>query len=88
VHSFWFTTKSNSVPAEFGFAGTAVCAVITVLWWSYTSLRPIYLACVAAVAIGLIGANYHFLSDILSAIFVGVSAGYITTKISTSNMES
>src|SRR5438552_3523790 len=66
----------------------AVCAVITVLWWSYTSLRPIYLACVAAVAIGLVGANYHFLSDILSAIFVGVSAGYITTKISTSNMES
>lgn len=66
----------------------AVCAVITVLWWSYTSWRPIYLACVAAVAIGLVGANYHFLSDILSAIFVGVSAGYITTKISTSNMES
>jgi membrane-associated phospholipid phosphatase len=66
----------------------AVCAMITVLWWSYTSLRPIYLACAAAVAIGLVGANYHFLSDILSAIFVGVSAGYITTKISTSNMES
>jgi F0F1-type ATP synthase assembly protein I len=62
--------------------------VITVLWWSYASLRPIYLACVAAITIGLVGANYHFLSDILSAIFVGVSAGYITTKISTSNMES
>jgi membrane-associated phospholipid phosphatase len=66
----------------------AVCAVITVLWWSYASLRPIYLDCVAAITIGLVGANYHFLSDILSAIFVGVSAGYITTKISTSNMES
>jgi membrane-associated phospholipid phosphatase len=59
----------------------AVCAAITVLWWSYTSLRPIYVACVAAVAIGLIGANYHFLSDILGGIFVGVSVGYITTKI-------
>lgn len=66
----------------------AVCAVITVLWWSYASLRPIYLACVAAITIGLVGANYHFLSDILSAIFVGVFAGYITTKISTSNTES
>jgi membrane-associated phospholipid phosphatase len=44
-------------------------------------LRPIYVACVAAVAIGLIGANYHFLSDILGGIFVGVSVGYITTKI-------
>jgi membrane-associated phospholipid phosphatase len=60
----------------------AVCAVMTVLWWSYTNLRPIYVACVAAVAAGLIGANYHFLSDILSGIFVGVSTGYITTKIS------
>src|SRR6516162_2326478 len=60
----------------------AVCAVMTVLWLSYASLRPMYLACAAAVAIGLIGANYHFLSDILSAIFVGISVGYITTKIS------
>jgi membrane-associated phospholipid phosphatase len=60
----------------------AVCAAITVLWWSYTSLRPIYVACVAAIAIGLIGANYHFLSDILGGAFVGISVGYITTKIS------
>ena len=59
----------------------AVCAVITVLWWAYPNLRPIYAACVAAVAIGLIGANYHFLSDIFGGIFVGVSVGYITIKI-------
>ena len=59
----------------------AVCAVMAVLWWSYARLRPIYVACVAAVAVGLIGANYHFLSDILGGIFVGLSAGYVTTKI-------
>jgi membrane-associated phospholipid phosphatase len=59
----------------------AVTAVMAVLWWSYVSLRPIYIVCIAAVTIGLIGANYHFLSDILSGIFVGVFAGYITTKI-------
>jgi len=59
----------------------AVCAVITVLWWAYPNLRPIYAACVAAVAIGLIGANYHFLSDIFGGVFVGVSVGYITIKI-------
>jgi membrane-associated phospholipid phosphatase len=61
----------------------AVCAVMAVLWWSYARLRPICVACVAVVAIRLIGANYHFLSDVLSAIFVGASAGYITTKMST-----
>jgi membrane-associated phospholipid phosphatase len=64
----------------------ALCAVMSVLWWSYPRLRPIYIAFFATVAIGLIGANYHFLSDILGAIFVGVSAGYITTKISSPKM--
>jgi membrane-associated phospholipid phosphatase len=59
----------------------AVCAAITVLWWSYRRLRPICLVFVAAVAIGLIGANYHFLSDILGGIFVGTSVGYITKEI-------
>ena len=58
-----------------------LCAVITVLWWTYPNLRPIYAVCVAAVAIGLIGANYHFLSDIFGGVFVGVSVGYITIKI-------
>ena len=62
----------------------AVCAVITVLWWSYPGLRPIYVACVAVVAFGLIGANYHFVSDILGGIFVCSSVGYITTRMSAS----
>ena len=44
-------------------------------------MRPVYATCVAAVAVGLIGANYHFLSDIFGGIFVGVSVGYITIKI-------
>jgi hypothetical protein len=35
----------------------------------------------------LIGANYHFLSDILSVIFVGVSVGYVTTKMSPSTRD-
>jgi len=58
-----------------------VCSVMAVLWWSYPNWRPIYIACVAAVAIGLIGANYHFLSDVLGGMFVGGFAGYITTKM-------
>src|SRR5262249_37831363 len=60
----------------------AICSVMTVLWWSYPSWRAIYVACAATVAVGLIGANYHFLSDILSGGFVGTSVGYITTRIS------
>ena len=63
----------------------AICSVMAVLWWSCPNWRPIYVACVAAVVFGLIGANYHFLSDILSGMFVGTSVGYITTKISSPN---
>jgi membrane-associated phospholipid phosphatase len=65
----------------------AICSVMAVLWWSYPSWRPIYVACVAVVAVGLIGANYHFVSDILSGMFVGVSVGYIATKMSPSTRD-
>jgi membrane-associated phospholipid phosphatase len=34
-----------------------------------------------AVAIGLIGANYHFLSDIIAGAFVGVSTGWMATAL-------
>jgi membrane-associated phospholipid phosphatase len=36
---------------------------------------------VAAVAIGLIGANYHFLSDVTAGGFVGVSSGWMLTLL-------
>jgi len=60
---------------------------MTVLWWSYPSWRLAYVACVAAVAIGLIGANYHFLSDVISGMFIGGLVGYITMKMSLSKMD-
>jgi membrane-associated phospholipid phosphatase len=99
--AFIFDSKVHFLPCAFGFnpfhggpgfasfpSGhvAAICAVMTVLWWSYPSLRPIYVACVAAVAIGLIGANYHFLSDVLGGIFVGITAGYLTRKMAHSKM--
>src|SRR5262249_42458261 len=83
----------NPLHGGLGFASfpsahaAEVCSVMSVLWWSYPNWRPIYIACVVAVTIGLIGANYHFLSDVLSGIFVGVTAGYITMKMSSSKMD-
>src|SRR5215472_13640782 len=58
----------NPFHAGLGFASfpsghaAAICSVMTVLWWSCPNWRPIYVACVAAVVFGLIGANYHFLT--------------------------
>lgn len=58
-----------------------ICAVISVLWTVYPKLRLIYLFVFLAVAIGLVGANYHFLSDIIAGAFVGVSTGWMTTAL-------
>src|SRR5665647_1291423 len=68
--------------ASFPSGHSAVtCAVISVLWIFYPKLRAIYLFVVFAVVIGLIGANYHFLSDIIAGAFVGVSTGWMTTAL-------
>jgi membrane-associated phospholipid phosphatase len=60
---------------------TVTCAVISVLWIAYPRLRPFYSFLVLAVAVGLIGANYHFLSDVIAGAFVGISTGWMTTAL-------
>jgi membrane-associated phospholipid phosphatase len=60
---------------------TAVCAVAGVLWFAYPRLRPLWVLAVLAVVIGLIGADYHFVSDILAGGFLGSSAGWMTVLI-------
>jgi membrane-associated phospholipid phosphatase len=68
--------------ASFPSGHSAVtCALISVLWIWHPNLRAIYLIVVFAVAIGLIGANYHFLSDVIAGAFVGVSTGWMATAL-------
>jgi membrane-associated phospholipid phosphatase len=56
---------------------TMICTVMTVLWICYPRFRPVYALCMAAVAIGLVGANFHFLSDVIAGGFLGLSAGWL-----------
>jgi membrane-associated phospholipid phosphatase len=68
--------------ASFPSGHTAVtCGVISVLWILYPKFRPFYAAVVLAVAVGLIGANYHFLSDVIAGGFVGTSVGWMTVVL-------
>jgi membrane-associated phospholipid phosphatase len=68
--------------ASFPSGHTAVtCGVISVLWILYPKFRPFYAAVVLAVAVGLIGADYHFLSDVLAGGFVGTSVGWMTVVL-------
>jgi membrane-associated phospholipid phosphatase len=57
----------------------AVCSVMTVLWFCYPRFRAFYAVIVVAVVIGLLGADYHFLSDIIAGGFVGASASWVVT---------
>jgi membrane-associated phospholipid phosphatase len=44
-------------------------------------LRPLYALATAAVAIALVGANFHFLSDVIAGAFLGVSVGWISVAL-------
>lgn len=58
---------------------TAICAIASVLWIYYPRLRSIYLIVGVAAVVGLVGANFHFLSDTVAGAFVGASTGLMIT---------
>ena len=41
----------------------------------------LYGICISAVAIGLVGADFHFLGDVIAGAFLGVSAGWLTVVL-------
>jgi membrane-associated phospholipid phosphatase len=58
-----------------------ICFAATVLWFCYPRLRAVYALLIVVVAIGLMGANYHFLSDIIAGGFLGVSIGCLAIAL-------
>jgi membrane-associated phospholipid phosphatase len=60
---------------------TAVCAVMSVLWICYPRFRLLYGVVITTVAIGLIGADFHFLGDVIAGAFLGVSTGWLTVVL-------
>ena len=60
---------------------SVTAAVVSVLWIAYPRWRALYALVMLAVTAGLVGANYHFVSDIIAGGFVGVSTGWMTTAL-------
>lgn len=60
---------------------TGICAVIAVLWLYYPRFRPLYIVPVLVVTIGLIGANYHFVSDIIAGCFLGTAIAILCMSL-------
>jgi membrane-associated phospholipid phosphatase len=61
---------------------TAICAVVAVFWQRYPRYRPLYALLVTVVVTGLIGADFHFVSDVIAGGFVGASTGWIAVSMS------
>ena len=57
------------------------CAVLSVLWFFYPAWRTVYVIVGVPVAAGLVGANYHFVSDVIAGSFVGISIGWMLTSV-------
>jgi membrane-associated phospholipid phosphatase len=60
---------------------TAICALASVLWIYYPRMRRIYLIVALLAFAGLVGGNFHFISDIIAGAFVGASTGLMATML-------
>ena len=59
----------------------AISAIISIFWILHPQLRWIGMLSVAAVFIGQLGANYHFVSDLIAGGFIGFSIGLVTIEL-------
>jgi membrane-associated phospholipid phosphatase len=66
----------------------ATCAVISVVWVWFPRLKWLGAVAGLAVGAGLVGADYHFLSDVIAGAFLGVSTGWMACVIWTARTRS
>jgi membrane-associated phospholipid phosphatase len=62
---------------------TLICAAMAVFWIRWPRFRALYAAAVAAVVIGLLGADYHWVSDILAGAALGAAVGLVAADFGT-----
>lgn len=83
-HAYGFHLfHQGSAYASFPSGHTAtVFAAMIVLWQFYPRYRWFSALLCALVVIGLIGMDYHYLSDIIAGAFIGTVIAVLTVKIS------
>jgi len=60
---------------------TVVCAVAGCLWVTAPRLRPLCAAAAVLVGVGLLGADYHWLSDVLAGGLLGWAIGLFAARL-------
>lgn len=59
---------------------TVICAATAVLWMRWPRFRPLYAALGLAVVVGLLGADYHWVSDICAGAALGIAVGLVAAN--------
>jgi membrane-associated phospholipid phosphatase len=77
VYSFNFFRSGRAYEAFPSGHTAAVCSAMSVLWLSYRRSRVFCAVAVLLVIVGLIGSDFHFLSDVVAGAFVGASTGWL-----------
>jgi len=72
-HGKWYEAFPSGHTAAIG-------AAATVLWVCYPRLRALWALLAAAVVVGLIGTNFHFLSDIIAGGLLGTTVAAIALR--------
>lgn len=60
---------------------TYIAAPMFVLWWRLPQYRVLWMSIVFAVMIGLVGAGYHFVGDVIAGFFLGMAAAAGTVAV-------
>ena len=77
VYSFNFFRSGRAYESFPSGHTAAVCSAMSVLWLCYRRWRALCALAVLLVVIGLIGSDFHFLSDVVAGGFVGASTGWL-----------
>ena len=82
-HAYGFHFNHSGVAYQSFPSGhtTIIFSVITVFWLVYPKWRWLYALIYAAVIVGLLGANYHFVSDVIAGGFLGAIIAVYCTRI-------
>jgi membrane-associated phospholipid phosphatase len=72
IHPF----TNNFFYGSFPSGHTSVSAApMFVLWWCLPKYRPLWLAIVFSVMIGLVGSGHHYVGDVTAGFFLGLAVG-------------
>lgn len=77
---YWFHggVAYESFPSGHTARTLAPCAA---LWWRMPRLRPLWAALPMLVVLGLLGSNFHFVSDCLAGAAVGLIAALVALRL-------